>query len=111
MALGDKIRQLRESKGYTLLTLANMIGVKEATIQRYESGNIKNPGQEKLVALANALDVDVNELLDYKDTKSPRKWRLDEDEEELIMIFRRLGRRERHEMMAKAYELEKSSNQ
>ena len=33
--------------------------------------------------------------------------RHDQGEKELIAIFRRLGRREKHEMMAKAYELEK----
>lgn len=66
MTLGERIKRQREAKGMTLLQLAEKIGVSEATMQRYESGRIKNPKQPRLVALTKALDVDANYLMDWR---------------------------------------------
>lgn len=57
MVFCDRLRMLRESKGLTLLQLAQRIGVSEATVQRYECGEIVNPRRDKVIALARALDV------------------------------------------------------
>ena len=108
MTLGERIKRAREAKGLTLLDVAKEVGVSEATLQRYESGNIKNPKQPKLLSLAKALDVDVNYLMNWKgdDEKKP-KTNIDYDLEDLVIIYNKLGRKERHELMAKAYQLEK----
>ena len=50
--MGNRIKEIRKSKGMTLLQLAEMLGVSESTVQRYESGNIKNLKYETIVALA-----------------------------------------------------------
>ena len=65
MAFGDRVRKVREERGLTLKELAQMVGVSEATAQRYESGAIGNPKQPRLSALARALDVDVNYLMGF----------------------------------------------
>ncbi len=64
MAFCDRLRSLREEKGLTLYQLSRMIGVSEATVQRYESGEIVNPRREKVAALAKALGVTEAFLLD-----------------------------------------------
>lgn len=38
--INDRIREMRIKKGFTLIEVAEYIGVKDATIQRYESVNI-----------------------------------------------------------------------
>ena len=38
----DRLKSQRLKMGYTLAEIADIIGVKEATVQRYESGEIKN---------------------------------------------------------------------
>ena len=43
----------RLSLGLTLLEVADLVGVKEATMQRYESGEIKNIKHETIVKLSN----------------------------------------------------------
>lgn len=63
MTLGERIKLQRESLGLTLLQLAQKVGVSEATVQRYESGEIKTPRHDKLIAMAKALGVDVNYLV------------------------------------------------
>ena len=40
--INERIKQRRIENGLTLLQVANALGVKEATAQRYESGEIKN---------------------------------------------------------------------
>lgn len=53
MTLQERMKELRLSRGYTLLDIANHLGVKEATVQRYESGQIKNIKHEIILKLAN----------------------------------------------------------
>ena len=64
-SLGDRIRARREQLNMTQAQLADKIGVKIATISRYESGSIPNPPQERLAALIDALKVDANYLMDW----------------------------------------------
>ena len=42
MKLHERIKECRLDRGMTLLEVANALGVREATAQRYESGEIKN---------------------------------------------------------------------
>lgn len=115
MALGDRIKERRESKGMTLRELAEKIGVTEATVSRYENNQIKNPNNLRLREIATALSTDVNWLMDWenndfnpgKSKDISQEWDLDEDEKELVSIFRSLSRRQKHEMMTKAYEFER----
>lgn len=57
-----QIKKIRNQKGISQLELANMIGVKERTIQQYESGNI-TPPLDKIEKLSLALNVSESELL------------------------------------------------
>ena len=50
--LQERIKERRIALNLTLLDVANLIGVKEATAQRYESGEIKNIKHETIVELA-----------------------------------------------------------
>ncbi|MFR5799242.1 MAG: helix-turn-helix domain-containing protein [Oscillospiraceae bacterium] len=51
--LQERIKSKRLSLGLTLLEVADLVGVKEATMQRYESGEIKNIKHETIVKLSN----------------------------------------------------------
>ena len=51
----SRIKEQRSKLGYTLAQIADMLNVKEATVQRYESGEIKNLKHDTIVKLANIL--------------------------------------------------------
>lgn len=51
--MASRIKEIRKKKGLTLLQVAERLGVSESTVQRYESGNIKNLKYETMVALSN----------------------------------------------------------
>ena len=55
MGLPQNIKERRKELGLTLAEIAKMVGVTEATVQRWESGNIKNLRQERIASLAVAL--------------------------------------------------------
>lgn len=51
----ERIKKRRSELGLTLLEIADALGVKEATVQRYESGEIKNIKHETIVSLSKVL--------------------------------------------------------
>lgn len=62
--LGVHIRQLREKKGISQEDLANDCDIPKNQIGRIERAEI-NTGIKTLVKIANALDVEPKELLDF----------------------------------------------
>ncbi len=51
--LNDRIKEMRIRRGMTLLQVAEKLGVREATMQRYESGDIKNIKHETIAELSD----------------------------------------------------------
>lgn len=62
---GDKIRKYRTEKGLTQKKLGELCGIADSNIRKYESGN-QNPKIETIQKIANALEVNINELTSYK---------------------------------------------
>lgn len=59
----EKLKDLRESKGLTQEALANKSGISRTTIAMLECGKQTVAKSTTLVALADALDANVNDLL------------------------------------------------
>ena len=57
MGTKDIIKQRRIELGLTMKELANKVGVSEATISRWESGNIATMKQTKIALLAKVLGI------------------------------------------------------
>lgn len=69
----ERIKNIRKQKGITLKELAEHIGVKEATMQRYESGNgIKTIPYDTLTSIASYLEVDPQYLLGWETNSASR---------------------------------------
>lgn len=62
MAIGDRIRALREEKRWTQNHLAKVAKVTQPTIWRLEKGGITNPKIDILKKIATALEVPVDVL-------------------------------------------------
>ena len=60
--LGEKIKLYRESKNMTQAEVAEILGVKAATISKYEAGTLE-PNIESLKKLAELFGVSIDELL------------------------------------------------
>lgn len=60
-----KIR--RQELGLTQKEVADRVGVTEATVSRWESGDIKNMRRDRIAALARVIDVPPAVLMDWED--------------------------------------------
>lgn len=69
--LKERIKERRLDKEMTLLEVANKLGVKEATMQRYESGEIKNIKHETIVRLADIFDCSPAYLMGWDELPRP----------------------------------------
>ena len=67
MKLHERIKERRLSMGMTLLDVANALNVKEATVQRYESGEIKNLKHQTVLELAKIFRCSPSYLMGWED--------------------------------------------
>lgn len=67
MEVGQLIRNRRTELGYTQKYLAELVGTTEATVSRWESGDIANMKRDKIAALARALRVPPAVLMDWEE--------------------------------------------
>lgn len=64
-AIGSNIRMVRNAIGVSQTELANRVGSDKSAISRYENG-IQRPSLDTLMRIADALDVDLVDLLKEK---------------------------------------------
>lgn len=67
MCFSKRMKQTREKQGMTLAELGRKIGKTEATVQRYESGNIKNLKNDTIESIARALNANPAFLMGWVD--------------------------------------------
>ena len=66
-ALGDKIRELRKKKGYTLEKLAELTESSKSYIWELENKNPPRPSADKVARIASVLGVTSDYLIDPTD--------------------------------------------
>ena len=72
MNKGEKLKERRKRLQLTLKEVAAAVGVAEATVQRWESGNIHTIRADRLTKLSFVLDVPVEELTSWFDQSDVR---------------------------------------
>lgn len=65
MKTNELIRAKRKEKGLTLKDVANLVGVNEGTVSRWESGDIQNMKRINIEKLSRVLDIPPSVLLDW----------------------------------------------
>jgi len=70
MAVKDIIRNRRLELGFTMKEVADMVGVSEGTISRWESGHIANMRRDKIVALAKVLQISPSTIMEWTDSEN-----------------------------------------
>ena len=87
MNIKDIIKQKRLECGYTMKELAEKVGVSEATVSRWESGNLATMKHTKIMLLAKALKISLAMLFDASASPSLS---LTQQEETHIKKYRQL---------------------
>lgn len=99
MTLADKAKTLRQKRGMNQEQLATASGITQATISRIESGEIKQLKSEKLRALAQALAVTVDYLVDRTKELTPSDIvQSDEAAQRIFHTYQKLSARGRKQL-------------
>ena len=72
MSVQEIIKKRRLELGLTLKDVAKVLGVAEATVSRYETGDIQNMGIDKIADLSKALRCSPAYLMGWEDDISPQ---------------------------------------
>lgn len=90
--VGNNIKKYRKEGNLTLKELADMVGLTEATIQKYEAGNIKRIDVEMLKKISDALNVLPENLTEWEkeDYKKYRENKQLAQEGKIIDMYSRL---------------------
>lgn len=65
--INNLLKDKRKDKGLTMKEVAKAVGVSEATVSRWESGEIANMGRSKIYALSKILDLSPAEIMGISD--------------------------------------------
>jgi len=88
---GMRIKERRTESGLTLEALARLSGVTRQTIQRYESGVIKNIPSDRVECIAKALETTPEYLMGWKTSETEMiKYREEvkmEDKQEKLITY------------------------
>lgn len=84
----ERMKNRREELNMSYQTLSEKVGISKSTLQRYETGFIKNMPVDKLEDIAKALNVSPAYLMGWDEPDI--LVRLDNGEEVLIEVYRKL---------------------
>lgn len=99
----ERIKGMRLKRGLTLVELSELLNVKAATVQRYESGAIKNISHEMICKLSEVLRCSPSYLMGWEDAPDIE---LTDIEKQIIRRYRILSPTEK-EMLLRSLGLEK----
>ncbi len=88
--INERIKERRISLNLTLAQIADGLGVKEATVQRYESGDIKNIKHDTIIALSEILKCSPTYLMGWDEDKDKIQEPTD-TEKKLLYYFSKLN--------------------
>ena len=107
MDFSDNFNRICKEKGTTPTALLKELGVSTNKVTRWNNGAL--PKEDMLIKLAHALGCSVMDFFrDESDNiQVGDTLILDDDERDVIRLFRLLSRKERHEFMVRCYAYEK----
>lgn len=116
MTFSENLNRICKERGTTITTLLKEIGLSTSKTTLWNNGSL--PKQEVMLTLARKLNCSVMDFFaDEEDlikrdalleAATPGAVVLDEDEKDIIRVFRELSNREKHLVMAQVYKTEET---
>ncbi|OAA93047.1 helix-turn-helix domain-containing protein [Clostridium coskatii] len=91
MEINEKIKNRREELGLTLQEVGEYLGVSKATVQRYESGEIKNLKLGTIEKLAQILKISPSYLMGWNDPEENKVSKITDIKEAIKVIMTQPG--------------------
>lgn len=103
MNFADNLKRICALRGTNPTALCKELGLSTSKVSAWYGGSL--PKQEIMIQLAQKLDCSVMDFFSDEDDVHEIK-ATNEDEEDILRVYRSLSRRARHEFMAIVYEFE-----
>ncbi len=88
MTIGEIIATRRKELGLTLEDIGKAVGVGKSTVKKWESGHISNMRYNKIVPLADILQIGPSVLIGYNINSIPPPTSLSPHEQKLLQAYR-----------------------
>lgn len=108
MLLNDKLKARRIELKLTMAEVAKLVGVSEATISRWESGDISNMRRDKIALYAKALNttplfvMGLDETTDNPNQEKQPKVTLTQRQNKIINLFSKLTESQQDNLIGRA---------
>ena len=104
MDFATNLRRICAEKGTTMTEVCKQLGVSTSKVTLWNNGSL--PKEHMLVKLAQHLECTVMDF--FADDVSKVEFALDDDERDIIRLFRTLDRKQKHAFMVSAYHYEET---
>lgn len=108
MSFATNFKRICTEKGTSPTKVVLSLGLSSSKVNQWNNGGM--PKADIMVKIAQALDCNVMDFFDDEDLLIgavpviPKvEFALDEDEKDIIRLFRKLSRKDKHEFMSKIY--------
>jgi transcriptional regulator with XRE-family HTH domain len=100
MTFKENLNRICREKGKTLTQVLKELGYSTSKVTAINNGSI--PKEETMLELANHLQVSVMDFF-ADENDIPRDKPMDEDEQDVLRIFRSMTREDKHKTLARLY--------
>lgn len=110
MTFKENLNRICKEQGTTLTAVVKGLGISSSKVTAINNGSI--PKEDVMLQLAKALDCSVMDFFaDEEDIKPTVDFMyMDEDEKDVIEIFRTMSREDKHKMLARMYAYREAFN-
>lgn len=105
MSFASNINRICSQRGTTLTSICKMLELSTSKVTTWNNGGL--PKEDVMLKLAEVLKCSVMDFFADDEELIAEKTARDEDEEDVLRIYRSLSRRDKHDFMAMVYEFEK----
>lgn len=104
MTFAENLNRICKSQGITLTALIKEVGMSTSKVTAINNGSL--PKESEMVLFAEKLKCSVIDFFADEDDLLPEVKPQDEDEVDILRVYRNLSRKSKHEFMALVYEFE-----
>lgn len=104
MTFRENLNRICKEKGTNLTTVVKELGVSTSKVTAINKGSI--PSEDMLLSFARHLECSVMDFFADEEDLEPQVIAHDEDENDILRVYRSLSRRAKHEFMSMVYEFE-----
>lgn len=104
MTFAENINRICKARGVTLTAFIKSLGMSTSKVTAINNGSL--PKETEMVLFAEKLNCSVMDFFADAEDLSPEVQPKDEDEQDILRVYRSLSRRAKHEFMSMVYDFE-----